>query len=96
MTLLQEIVSVAVQNVQDMENIIKEPNRSGTIRSSHSNGNDPYKHFVSMTYQFTYNFIRLLIYFMVQLFLLMYSVIKAIKMLSLKTCPQGDILNILI
>lgn len=44
--MLQEIVSVAVQNVQYMENIIKEPNKNGTV---HSNGNDPYKHFVSMT-----------------------------------------------
>lgn len=47
--MLQEIVSVAVQNVQYMENIIKEPNKNGTIGSSHSNGNDPYKHFVSIT-----------------------------------------------
>lgn len=45
--LLQELVSVAVQNVQDMETIVKEPKKNGIINSSHSNGNDPYKHFVS-------------------------------------------------
>ena len=48
MPLLQEMVSVAVQNVQDMENIIKEPNKNGTNGSLHTNGNDPYKHFVRM------------------------------------------------
>ncbi|KAM9362833.1 rho guanine nucleotide exchange factor 38 [Symphorus nematophorus] len=42
---IQELVSVAVQNVQDMENIIKEPNKNGTNGSLHTNGNDPYKHF---------------------------------------------------
>ncbi|XP_051240136.1 rho guanine nucleotide exchange factor 38 isoform X2 [Dicentrarchus labrax] len=42
---LLDMVSVAVQNVQDMENIVKDPNRNGTNGSSHSNGNDPYKHF---------------------------------------------------
>lgn len=47
--MLQEIVSVAVQNVQNMESIIKEPNKNGTVSPSHSNGNDPYKHFVSLT-----------------------------------------------
>ncbi|XP_054459800.1 rho guanine nucleotide exchange factor 38 isoform X1 [Anoplopoma fimbria] len=36
----QEMVSVAVQNVQDMEDIIKDPNGSSDI-----NGNDPYKHY---------------------------------------------------
>ncbi|KAF7662230.1 hypothetical protein LDENG_00241910 [Lucifuga dentata] len=41
----QEMVSVAVQNVQDMENIIKDTNKSDTNGSVHSNGNDPYKHF---------------------------------------------------
>ncbi|XP_075888072.1 rho guanine nucleotide exchange factor 38 [Nelusetta ayraudi] len=41
----QEIVSVAVQNVDNMESIIKEPNKNGTVGSSLSNGNDPYKHF---------------------------------------------------
>ncbi|XP_076585715.1 rho guanine nucleotide exchange factor 38 [Chaetodon auriga] len=41
----QEMVSVAVQNVQDMENIIKEPTKNGTNGSLHRNGNDPYKHF---------------------------------------------------
>lgn len=46
--LLQEMVSVAVQSVQDMENIIKDPNKIDTNGSLHSNGNDPYKHFVSM------------------------------------------------
>lgn len=44
------MVSVAVQNVQDMENIIKEPGKNGTNGSSHINGNDPYKHFVSNLY----------------------------------------------
>ncbi|XP_069571498.1 rho guanine nucleotide exchange factor 38 [Brachyistius frenatus] len=37
---IQEMVSVAVQNVQDMENIVKDTNGS-----SHNNGSDPYKHF---------------------------------------------------
>ncbi|XP_074554461.1 rho guanine nucleotide exchange factor 38 [Halichoeres trimaculatus] len=41
---LQEMVSVAVQSVQDMENIIKDPSKNGTNGSSHINGNDPYKH----------------------------------------------------
>ncbi|KAG7485385.1 rho guanine nucleotide exchange factor 38 [Solea senegalensis] len=41
----QEMVSVAVQNVQDMENIVKDPSKNGTNGSMHSNGNDPYKHF---------------------------------------------------
>uniref|UniRef100_A0A3P8UM01 Dynamin-binding protein n=1 Tax=Cynoglossus semilaevis TaxID=244447 RepID=A0A3P8UM01_CYNSE len=41
----QEMVSVAVQNVQDLENIVKDPNKNGTNGSLHSNGNDPYKHF---------------------------------------------------
>ncbi|XP_047434549.1 rho guanine nucleotide exchange factor 38 [Mugil cephalus] len=41
----QEMVSVAVQSVQDMENMVKDSNRSDTNGSSHSNGNDPYKHF---------------------------------------------------
>ncbi|XP_028312137.1 rho guanine nucleotide exchange factor 38 [Gouania willdenowi] len=41
----QEMVSVAVQNVHDMENIVKDPNRTDTNGSSHSNGNDPYKRF---------------------------------------------------
>lgn len=42
------MVSVAVQNVQDLENIVKDPNKNGTSGSLHSNGNDPYKHFVSV------------------------------------------------
>lgn len=45
---MQEMVSVAVQNVQDLENIVKDPNKNGTNGSLHSNGNDPYKHFVSV------------------------------------------------
>lgn len=45
--LLQEIVSVAVQNVHNMGSIVKEANKNGTVASSHSNGNDPYKQFVS-------------------------------------------------
>ncbi|XP_029294926.1 LOW QUALITY PROTEIN: rho guanine nucleotide exchange factor 38 [Cottoperca gobio] len=36
----QEMVSVAVQKIQDMEDMIKDTNGS-----SHTNGNDPYKHF---------------------------------------------------
>ncbi|XP_045903133.1 rho guanine nucleotide exchange factor 38 isoform X2 [Micropterus dolomieu] len=42
---IEEMVSVAVQNVQDMENIVKDPNKNGKNGSSHNNGNDPYKHF---------------------------------------------------
>ncbi|TDH16275.1 hypothetical protein EPR50_G00018190 [Perca flavescens] len=41
----QEMVSVAVQKVQDMENIIKDTNKNDTNGSLPSNGNDPYKHF---------------------------------------------------
>ncbi|XP_071359596.1 rho guanine nucleotide exchange factor 38 [Trachinotus anak] len=41
----QEMVSVAVQSVQEMENIVKDPNKNGTNGSLHNNGNDPYKHF---------------------------------------------------
>ncbi|XP_044045715.1 rho guanine nucleotide exchange factor 38 isoform X2 [Siniperca chuatsi] len=41
----QDMVSVAVHNVQEMEDIMKNPNKNGTNGSSHSNGNDPYKHF---------------------------------------------------
>ncbi|XP_067355061.1 rho guanine nucleotide exchange factor 38 isoform X2 [Channa argus] len=41
----QELVSVAVQNVQDMENIVKDPNKNDAHSTLHSNGNDPYKHF---------------------------------------------------
>lgn len=69
MTLLQEIVSVAVQNVQDMENIIMEQNKNGTIGLSHSNGNDPYKHFVSLTFVANHlqRFIQCIIYFIVHL-----------------------------
>ncbi|KAM9856625.1 rho guanine nucleotide exchange factor 38 [Aulostomus maculatus] len=40
----QEMVSVAVQSVQDMENIVKDPNKKDSNGSS-CNGNDPYKHF---------------------------------------------------
>lgn len=43
---LQEMVSVAVQNVQDMEDMIKDPIKNLTNGSSENNGNDPYKHFV--------------------------------------------------
>ncbi|XP_047222498.1 rho guanine nucleotide exchange factor 38 isoform X2 [Girardinichthys multiradiatus] len=43
----QEMVPVAVQNVKDMENIIKDH----TNGSSHKNGNDPYKHFKDKTEQ---------------------------------------------
>lgn len=41
-------MSVAVQNVEDMETIVKEPKKNGVINSTHTNGNDPYKHFVSI------------------------------------------------
>ncbi|KAI3353135.1 hypothetical protein L3Q82_019686 [Scortum barcoo] len=41
----QEMVSVAIQNVQDMENIVKDPNKNGTNGSVQTNGCDPYKHF---------------------------------------------------
>lgn len=47
LSFLQEMVSVAVQNVQEMENIIKDPTKNGINSSSHNNGYDPYKHFVS-------------------------------------------------
>lgn len=39
---------MAIQNVHDMGDVIKEPVKNGTVNSSHSNGNDPYKHFVSV------------------------------------------------
>lgn len=39
---------MAVQNVEDMETIVKEPKKNGVIDSTHANGNDPYKHFVSI------------------------------------------------
>ena len=55
MYFLQEMVSVAVQNVQDMENMVKDPNKNGINGSLHSNGNDPYKHFVSMNYVVLHN-----------------------------------------
>ncbi|XP_060951488.1 rho guanine nucleotide exchange factor 38 [Limanda limanda] len=42
---IQEMVSVAVQNVQDMETIVKDPNKNGINGSLNNNGNDPYKHF---------------------------------------------------
>ncbi|KAK5865581.1 hypothetical protein PBY51_019843 [Eleginops maclovinus] len=42
---IQEMVSVAVQKVQDMEDMIKDPNRNDINGSLHLNGNDPYKHF---------------------------------------------------
>ncbi|XP_061573397.1 rho guanine nucleotide exchange factor 38 isoform X2 [Cololabis saira] len=41
---VQEMVSVAVQNVTNMENIIKDSNKNDTNGSNH-NGKDPYKHF---------------------------------------------------
>ncbi|XP_034044306.1 rho guanine nucleotide exchange factor 38 isoform X1 [Thalassophryne amazonica] len=40
----QEIVSVAVQSVKNMENIVKEPCKNDT-KDHWINGNDPYKHF---------------------------------------------------
>ncbi|KAG8014736.1 Rho guanine nucleotide exchange factor 38, partial [Nibea albiflora] len=42
---VQEMVSVSVQNVQDMQNIVKEQNKNGINGTLHSNGHDPYKHF---------------------------------------------------
>ncbi|XP_011474389.2 rho guanine nucleotide exchange factor 38 [Oryzias latipes] len=41
----QEMVSVAVQNVKDMETVIKDPNKIDTNGSLHNNWNDPYKQF---------------------------------------------------
>ncbi|KAM6972677.1 rho guanine nucleotide exchange factor 38 [Aplochiton taeniatus] len=41
----QEMVSVAVQNAQDLGNIIKDPDKIDTNGALHKNGNDPYKHF---------------------------------------------------
>ncbi|XP_015799199.1 rho guanine nucleotide exchange factor 38 [Nothobranchius furzeri] len=41
----QEMVSVAVQNAKELENIILDPSKNDTNGSSHNNGNDPYKHF---------------------------------------------------
>ncbi|KAM4584323.1 rho guanine nucleotide exchange factor 38 [Odontesthes bonariensis] len=41
----QEMVSVAISDVKDLENIIKDPNKNDTNGLSHNNGNDPYKHF---------------------------------------------------
>ena len=48
-------MSVAVQNVQDMENIVKDPNKNGINGSLHNNGNDPYKHFVSLSFFVLHN-----------------------------------------
>ena len=42
-------MSVAISDVKDLENIIKDPNINNTNGLSHNNGNDPYKHFVSTT-----------------------------------------------
>lgn len=47
--ILQEMVSVAVQSVQDLENVVKEPNKNGINGTLHNNGTDPYKHFVSVS-----------------------------------------------
>ncbi|KAG5848382.1 hypothetical protein ANANG_G00097880 [Anguilla anguilla] len=42
----QDMVSVAVHNVQDLENIIKDPDKIDTNGSQYrKNGGDPYKHF---------------------------------------------------
>uniref|UniRef100_A0A3Q3Q0E6 Dynamin-binding protein n=1 Tax=Monopterus albus TaxID=43700 RepID=A0A3Q3Q0E6_MONAL len=41
----QDMVYVAVENAQDLENIIKGPNENGTNCSLPSNGSDPYMHF---------------------------------------------------
>ncbi|XP_029989369.1 rho guanine nucleotide exchange factor 38 [Sphaeramia orbicularis] len=41
----QEMVSVAVQSVQDLENVVKDRNKNDKNGLYHSNGNDPYKHF---------------------------------------------------
>ncbi|XP_013863194.1 rho guanine nucleotide exchange factor 38 isoform X2 [Austrofundulus limnaeus] len=41
---IQEMVSVAVQNVKEIENIIKDPSKNDLNGSSHNNSNDPYKY----------------------------------------------------
>ncbi|KAG9344138.1 hypothetical protein JZ751_012620 [Albula glossodonta] len=43
---IQELISVAVHNVQDLENIIKDPDKPSNNGSQYKkNGGDPYKHF---------------------------------------------------
>ncbi|KAI1887507.1 hypothetical protein AGOR_G00191030 [Albula goreensis] len=43
---IQELISVAVHNVQDLENIIKDPDKPANNGSQYKkNGGDPYKHF---------------------------------------------------
>lgn len=64
------MVSVAVQNVKDMENVVKEPNKNDTNGLSHSNGNDPYKHFVSMAI--------LVLYFIMKCLLFLYAVLLSV------------------
>lgn len=55
MCFLQELVSVAVQNVQEMENIVNDPNKNDTNSLLHNNGNDPYKHFVITAFVLLHN-----------------------------------------
>uniref|UniRef100_A0A8D0CNN6 Dynamin-binding protein n=1 Tax=Sander lucioperca TaxID=283035 RepID=A0A8D0CNN6_SANLU len=43
---LAKNVQCYLQHTQDMEDIIKDTNKNDTNGSLHSNGNDPYKHFV--------------------------------------------------
>lgn len=41
---------VAVQNAADLEDIMKDPDKIDTNGTQHlKNGNNPYKHFVSLT-----------------------------------------------
>lgn len=43
------MISVAVQNAQDLESIMKDPDKIDTNGfQQKKNGNDPYKHFVSL------------------------------------------------
>ena len=45
----QEMVSVAIHNVQDLEIIVKDSHKHITNGTCHENTPDPYKHFVSVT-----------------------------------------------
>lgn len=47
---LQEMVSVAVQSVQDVKNIVKDSNKNDGNGLVHDNGYDPYKVFVSVLF----------------------------------------------
>jgi len=44
------MISIAVQNAQDLETIMKDPDKIDTNGFQHKrNGNDPYKQFVSVS-----------------------------------------------